>query len=61
MARLRERARQAPLNEEDCRKLDAAIQALSYLIEKIGEKNTTISQLRALLAKPSMEKTGQVE
>jgi transposase len=60
LARLRERARQAPLNEEDCRKLDAAIHALSYLIEKIGEKNTTISQLRALLAKPSTEKTSKV-
>ena len=60
LARLRERARQAPLNEEDCRKLEAAIHALSYLIEKIGEKNTTISQLRALLAKPSTEKTSKV-
>jgi transposase len=60
LARLRERARQAPLSEEDCRKLDAAIHALSYLIEKIGEKNTTISQLRALLAKPSTEKTRKV-
>jgi transposase len=60
LARLQERARQAPLNEEDGRKLDAAIHALSYLMEKIGEKNTTISQRRALLAKPSREKTSQV-
>ena len=57
---LRERARQGPLGEEDCQRLEAAIHALSYLIERIGEKNTTISQLRALLAKPSTEKTSKV-
>src|SRR5208282_101286 len=32
----------------------------SVLIERIGEKNTTISQLRALLSKPSTEKTSKV-
>ena len=47
-----ERARQGPLGEEDCQRLEDAIQALSVLIERIGEKNTTISQLRALLSKP---------
>ena len=57
---LRERARQGPLGEEDCQRLEAAIHALSYLIERIGEKNTTINQLRALLAKPSTEKTSKV-
>ncbi len=57
---LLERARQGPLAEEDCQRLQGAIQALSHLIERIGEKNTTISQLRALLAKPSTEKTRQV-
>jgi transposase len=60
LARLRERARQGPLGEEDCRRLDAAIQALHYLIDRIGEKDTTISQLRALLTKPSTEKTSKV-
>ncbi len=60
LARLRERARQGPLSEEDCHKLDAAIHALRYLIETIGEKNTTISQLRTLLSKPSTEKTSKV-
>ena len=50
---LLERARQGPLGEEDCQRLEGAIQALSHLIERIGEKNTTISQLRALLAKPA--------
>jgi transposase len=57
---LLERARQGPLAEEDCQRLEGAIHALSHLIERIGEKNTTISQLRALLAKPSTEKTRKV-
>ena len=57
---LLERARQEPLGEEDCQRLQAAIHALSYLIEMIGEKDTTISRLRALLAKPSTEKTSKV-
>jgi transposase len=57
---LLERARQGPLGEEDHGKLQAAIHALSHLIEMIGEKDTTISQLRALLVKPSTEKTSKV-
>jgi transposase len=57
---LLERARQGPLGEEDCQRLEGAIQALSHLIERIGEKNTTISQLRALLSKPGTEKTSKV-
>ena len=40
------RARQGPLGEEDYQELEAAIQTLSYLIELIGEKETTISRLR---------------
>jgi transposase len=60
LATLLERARQGPLGEEDCQRLQAAIHALSYLIELIGEKDTTISRLRALLAKPSTEKTRKV-
>lgn len=55
-----ERARQGPLGESDCQKLQAAIDALSHLIELIGEKNTTISRLRALLMKPGTEKTSKV-
>jgi hypothetical protein len=57
---LLERARQGPLREEDYQKLEAAIHTLSYLIELIGEKQTTISRLRALLVKPSTEKTRKV-
>ena len=57
---LLERARQGPLGEGDYQKLEAAIHAPSYLIELIGEKETTISRLRALLVKPSTEKTRKV-
>jgi transposase len=60
LAALKHRARQGPLGEEDCQKLEAAIQALSRLIDLIGDKDTTISQLRALLEKPSTEKTSKV-
>jgi hypothetical protein len=60
LAALVERARQGPLSEADCARLEDAVQALSVLIERIGEKNTTISQLRALLSKPSTEKTSKV-
>lgn len=57
---LKERVRQGPLGEEDCQTLESAIQALSRLIEMIGDKDTTISSLRALLSKPSTEKTNKV-
>ena len=57
---LLQRARQEPLGDADCQRLQGAIQALNYLIEMIGEKDTTISRLRALLAKPSTEKTRKV-
>ncbi len=60
LERLQERARAGPLGEEDCQRLEAAIHALSYLIELIRQKDTTISRLRALLAKPSTEKTSKV-
>ena len=36
------------------------MRAFRLLTEMIGEKNTTISRLRALLAKPSTEKTSKV-
>jgi len=57
---LLERARQEPLGDADCQRLQGAIQALNYRIEMIGEKDTTISRWRALLAKLSTEKTGKV-
>lgn len=54
-----ERKREA-LGEEDYKKLQALLRAFSYLADLIGEKDTTISQLRALLMKPSTEKTDKV-
>ena len=57
---LLQRARQEPLDEAGYQKLEAARRAFRVLTEMIGEKNTTISQLRALLAKPSTEKTSKV-
>ena len=57
---LLERARKEPLDEKGYEKLQAALRAFRLLTEIIGEKNTTISRLRALLAKPSTEKTSKV-
>ena len=56
---LLERKREA-LGEEDYQKLKKGLWALNYLSELIGDKDTTISQLRALLVKPSTEKTSKV-
>jgi hypothetical protein len=56
---LLERKREA-LGEEDYQKLKKGLWALSYLTDLIGDKDTTISQLRALLMKPSTEKTRKV-
>ena len=56
---LLERKREA-LGEEDYQKLKKGLWALSYLTVLIGDKDTTISQLRALLMKPSTEKTRKV-
>jgi len=56
---LLERKREV-LGEEDYQKLKKGLWALSYLTDLIGDKDTTISQLRALLMKPSTEKTRKV-
>jgi len=57
---LLERARQEALDEESYEKLQAALRAFRHLTELIGEKDTTISRLRAVLGKPSTEKTSKV-
>jgi hypothetical protein len=44
-----ERARQEPLDEAGYQKLQALLRAFRCLADLIGEKDTTISQLRALL------------
>ena len=56
---LAERVRTA-LGEEDYQKLQKGLWALRYLTDLIGDQDTTISQLRALLMKPSTEKTRKV-
>src|SRR5436190_7357630 len=56
---LLERKREA-LGEEDYQKLKKGLRALSYLTERISDQDTTITQLRALLVKPSTEKTSKV-
>ena len=57
---LLERARREPLDEEGYQKLGALLEAFRYLTTLIGDKDTTISRLRALLVKPSTEKTSKV-
>jgi transposase len=56
---LLERARER-LTEEDYRKLKAAVDTLAYLTELVADKDTTIRQLRQLLAPASTEKTDKV-
>ena len=55
-----ERARRVPLDEAGYQKLQDLLRAFSYVVNMIGEKDTTISQLRALLEKPSTEKSEKV-
>ena len=43
---LLERARQEPLDEGGYQKLQDLLRAFSYVVDMIGEKDTTISQLR---------------
>ena len=57
---LLERACQEPLEEEGYQKLQAVLEAFRYLTDLIGDRDTTISRLRALLAKPSTERTSKV-
>jgi hypothetical protein len=57
---LLERLRQESLDEESYQKLQTLLKAFRYLVEQIGDKDATISSLRALLMKPSTEKTSKV-
>jgi transposase len=57
---LLERLRQGSLDEESYQKLQSLLKAFRYLVEQIGDKEATISRLRALLIKPSTEKTSKV-
>src|SRR4029079_19158508 len=55
-----ERSRQAPLEDPDYRKLEAAVNTLDYLTELVADKDTTIRHLRQLLLGVSTEKTRDV-
>jgi len=57
---LLERLRQESLDEESYQKLQSLLKAFRYLVGQIGEQDATISRLRALLMKPSTEKTSKV-
>src|SRR6266852_464177 len=51
-------ALQQPLSEENHRKLKGAIETLAELARMLADRETTLSQLRALLLKtPTTEKT----
>ncbi len=54
------RSRQAPLEDPDYRKLEAAVNTLDYLTELVADKDTTIRHLRQLLLGSSTEKTKEV-
>jgi len=57
---LLERLRQESLDEESYQKLQSLLEAFRCLVEQIGDQDATISRLRALLMKPSTEKTSKV-
>src|SRR5215210_5099207 len=54
------RSRQAPLEDPDYQKLEAAVNTLDYLTELVADKDTTIRHLRQLLLGSSTEKTRDV-
>jgi len=55
-----ERARTGSLDEEDIRKLKAALETLGLLTELLGDKDTTINRLRKILFGSGTEKLSQV-
>ncbi len=57
---LLERALQAPLSEEECAKLRAALETLIYLTESLESRGATIDKLRRILFGASTEKTRKV-
>ena len=51
-----ERAKTAPLTDEECAKLRKAMETLMYLTDLVGDKDTTIARLRKILFGASTEK-----
>jgi len=60
LEKLVERTRQERLEEQDYRKLKAAVHTLGEVAELLADQDTTIRQLRALLSLRSTEKTKEV-
>ena len=57
---LLERARRGPLTEEDCKLIRSVAETLFYLSELAEDKQTTIAELRRILARSTTEKTRNV-
>ena len=60
LRQLVQQAREAPLEEADCRKLTALIDTFEYVTQLLENTQTTIHALRQLLLKPNTEKTEKV-
>ena len=60
LERLAERARQAPLSDDDYATLKAALHTLGTVAQLVEDKSATIARLRQLLFGPTSEKTREV-
>ncbi|MBE3100587.1 MAG: IS66 family transposase [Planctomycetes bacterium] len=60
LERLAERARQAPLSDDDYATLKAALHTLGYVAQLVEDKSVTITRLRQILFGASTEKTRDV-
>ena len=60
LERLAERARQAPLSDDDYATLKAALHTLGYVAQLVEDKSVTITRLRQILFGASTEKTRAV-
>jgi len=60
LERLAERARQAPLSDDDYATLKAALHTLGYVAQLVENKSVTIARLRQILFGASTEKTRDV-
>ncbi len=60
LERLAERARQAPLSDDDYATLKAALHTLGYVAQLVEDKSVTIARLRQMLFGASTEKTRDV-
>lgn len=54
------RAKKSPLSEEDCEKLEAAVDTLAFLTSELEKKRVSINRLRNMLFGASTEKTSRI-